>query len=204
LPIVAAHASAPGLGQSFAAQLHHRRGFRVIAVAVALLPIRVDPHAAPARADSARAFISTIASQPPRRLKPQARPSDTLFDSRSIEAAGTLVLDDIKSLIRQAPRLKDEITSALRNAKTTARDVVCIGRRIDGSWKYLAGARVQPYVCRIGERWLEITAELRISGASGEHYSTVNVLAAQNARYIKETNPRWTWTDIKPRDWLLD
>ena len=177
----------------------------VLTVAVALLPIRADVHSATAKADdSARVSVKPSATQPTRGLKPQARPSDTLFDSRSIEAAGTLVLDDIKSLIRQAPRLNDEVSSALRNAKTRARDVVCIGRRIDGSWKYLAGARVQPYVCRIGERWLEITAELRISGASGEPYSTVNVLAAQNARFIKETNPRWTWTDIKPRDWLLE
>ena len=107
-------------------------------------------------------------------------------------------------LVRQAPRLKDEVGSALRQANAKAQDVICIGRRIDGSWKHLAGARVQPYVCKIGERWLEITAELRISGARGERYSTVSDIAAQNARTIKETNPRWNWTSIKPRDWLLE
>ena len=148
--------------------------------------------------------MNNSAPQPARKLKPEAQTSDTLFDSRRIEAVGTLLLDDIMPLVRQAPRFKDEIGSALRQAKAKAQDVICIGRRIDGSWKHLAGARVQPYVCKIGERWLEITAELRISGARGERYSTVSDIAAQNARTIKETNPRRTWTTIKPRDWLLE
>ncbi len=33
---------------------------------------------------------------------------------------------------------------------TKAQDIICIGRRIDGTWKHLAGARVQPYACKIG------------------------------------------------------
>ena len=164
-----------------------------------------DAHSGPAKhVDNARASVNNSAPQPARKLKPEARPSDTLFDLRSIEAVGTLLLDDIMPLVRQAPRFKDEVGSALRQAKAKAQDVICIGRRIDGSWKHLAGARVQPYACKIGERWLEITAELRISGARGERYSTVSDIAAQNARTIKETNPRWTRTTIKPRDWLLE
>ena len=39
---------------------------------------------------------------------------------------------------------------------------------------------------------------------AGEHYSTVSDLAAQNATTINETNPRWTWTTTKPRDWFLE
>jgi hypothetical protein len=146
------------------------------------------------------------AARPPAKAPQPAAPPppDILFDSRRIEAVGTLLLEDIMPLVRQAPRLKDEVDTALGDAAKTVQDVTCIGRRIDGGWKHLAGARVQPYACKIGNRWLEISAELRISGASGEHYSTISELAAQNARSIKETNPRWTWTTAKPRDWFLE
>jgi hypothetical protein len=63
---------------------------------------------------------------------------------------------------------------------------------------------VQPYTCQIGQRWLEITADVRVSGASGEYYSTVSDIAAQNATRIIETNPRWVWTDTKPSNWPLE
>ena len=177
----------------------------VVAVASPLFSICADAHSAPAQhVDNARASLNSSASQLAHKLKPEAQPSDALFNSRRIEAVGTLLLDDIMPLVRQAPRLKDEVGSALRQANVKAQDVICIGRRIDGTWKHLAGARVQPYVCKIGERWLEITAELRISGARGERYSTVSDIAAQNARTIKETKPHWNWVSIKPRDWLLE
>lgn len=154
----------------------------------------------------ARDVEVVAAARPPAKAPQPAAPPppDILFDSRRIEAVGTLLIEDIMPLIRQAPRLKDEVDAALRESDKKAQEITCIGRRIDGSWKHLAGARVQPYACKIGERWLEITAELRISGASGEHYSTVSDLAAQNAKSIKETNPRWTWTTTKPRDWFLE
>lgn len=188
-------------------------------VAGLLLSACADTYSSPARQPgrSAKAPVSNgaprtprnqelAAARPPAKAPPPAPtpPADTLFDSRRIEAVGTLPLEDILPLIRQAPRLKDEVDAALRDVNGKAANIICIGRRIDGTWKYLAGARVQPYACKIGERWLEITAELRISGAGGEHYSTVSDIAAQNARTIKETSPRWTWTTTKPREWFLD
>ncbi len=127
-----------------------------------------------------------------------------IFDSRRLEGAGTLLLDEIMTLVRQAPRLRNEVESALREINKMPKDITCIGKRIDGRWKHLAGARVQPYVCKIGERWLEISAELRMSGVRGENYSTVSDIAAKNATTIKETNPRWTWATTKPREWFLE
>jgi hypothetical protein len=196
-----------------------RRATLCSAVAGLLLSACADTYHSPAKQVTRSANVSASNSAPrssgnrevaaarPPAKAPQptpAVPSDTLFDSRRIEGVGTLLLDDIMPLVRQAPRLRDEVDAALREANTKAQDVICIGRRIDGGWKHLAGARVQPYACKIGARWVEITAELRISGAGGEHYSTVNDIAAQNARTIKETNPRWTWTTTKPREWFLE
>lgn len=196
-----------------------RRTALCCAVAALLLSACADTYHRPARqvSHSARKPVThsapkpagireTAAARPPATAPQPAPPppSDTLFDSRRIEGVGTLLLEDVMPLVRQAPRLRDEVDAALREANKTAQDVICIGKRIDGSWKFLAGARVQPYACKIGERWLEITAELRVSGAGGEHYSTVSDIAAQNARTIKETSPRWTWTTTKPRDWFLE
>ena len=153
----------------------------------------------PARRSAAAAPSAAKAPQPE-----AAIPPDVLFDSRRIEGAGTLLLDDIMALVGQAPRLRDEVQAALQEINQMPKDITCIGKRIDGRWKYLAGARVQPYVCKIGTRWLELSADLHISGTRGEPYSTVSDIAAQNAKTIKETNPRWTWTTVKPSSWFLE
>ena len=131
-------------------------------------------------------------------------PPTQIFDSSRLEGTGALLLADIMKLVRQSSRLADEVASALDETKVVSQDVVCIGRRMDGRWRYLAGARVQPYVCRIGNRWLELTAELRVLGRRGESYQTVSEVAAANARTISETNPRWNWTSERPREWLLE
>ena len=90
----------------------------------------------------------------------------------------------------KTPRLRDEVDAALREAGKKAHGHHrASASGIDGNWKHLAGARVQPYTCKIGERWLEITAELRISGAAGEHYSTVSDIAAQNATNDRRDQP---------------
>ena len=131
-------------------------------------------------------------------------PSSQRFDSSRLEGSGSMLLEDIMGLVRQSPRLADEVASALRESGRTARDITCIGKRIDGRWRHLAGARVQPYVCRFGERWLEIGADLRIYGARGESYGTVSDVAARNAKVIRETDPRWAWTSARPRQWFLE
>jgi hypothetical protein len=144
--------------------------------------------------------------QPPSLSKtPQAVtpvPPDRVFDSRRLEGTGSLSLQDIMGLVRQAPRLSDEVASALRESNIVSKDVGCIGKRIDGGWRYLAGARVQPYICKIGDRWLQIDADPVVRGARGETYVTVSEIAKQNAKAIRESNPRWNWTTTKPRDWL--
>jgi hypothetical protein len=131
-------------------------------------------------------------------------PSDRLFDSRRLEGTGTLLLGDIMNLVRQSSRLADEVTSALRDVKKQASEIVCIGKRMDGGWQYLAGARVQPYICKIGDRWLELGADPVVRGARGETYVALSEVARKNARSVKESNPRWTWTSEKPRAWFLE
>jgi hypothetical protein len=151
------------------------------------------------------ARVAAAARKPAKPPQADTAPApDVVFDSRRLEGTGTLLLEEIMGLVRQSPRLMDEVQSALRDINKTAQDITCIGKRIDGRWRYLAGARVQPYICGIGERWLEISADLRVSGARGESYVTVSDVAIKNAKAVKETNPRWTWTNTKPRDWFLE
>jgi hypothetical protein len=155
---------------------------------------------------SAPMAASRVAAARPLPKPPQPAPPppvDTLFDSRRVEGVGTLALAEIMPLVRQNPRLRDEVDTALRESGAAADTTTCIGKRV-GNWRYLAGARVQPYTCKIGARWLEITADVRVSGPGGEYYSTVSDIAAQNATRINESNPRWTWTDAKPSNWPLE
>jgi hypothetical protein len=138
---------------------------------------------------------------PPARSKPA---DGSTFDTRQFESVGTMLLADIGRLVRRSPILAGEVKAALRELKKTPNDITCIGRRIDGGWRYLAGARVQPYACQIGKRWLEIQAELRILGRRGEIYTRAGRAAMKNARIIREVRPRWNWTDQRPQDWILD
>jgi hypothetical protein len=165
---------------------------------------------APAGADVYKRRSKAMDSQPqPPSLSrtPDAAtpvPPDRVFDSRRLEGTGTLLLEDIMGLVRQAPRLSDEVASALRESNKASRDIACIGKRIDGGWRYLAGARVQPYICKIGDRWLQIDADPVVRGARGETYVTVSDIAKKNAKAIRESNPRWNWTTTKPREWFLE
>jgi hypothetical protein len=43
-----------------------------------------------------------------------------------------------------------------------------------------------------------------VRGKGGESYAIVSDVAMKNARSTKETNPRWSWTDQKPKDWFLE
>src|SRR5204863_7950571 len=150
------------------------------------------------RADAARRNASTVlpADNP--------APTYTRFESRRLEDTGTLLLDEIMALVQQAPRLRDDVETALRALNKTPQEITCIGKRVSGRWRHLPGARVQPYTCKIGEQWLEISADLRITGSRGEGYQTDSDVAAQNAKEIKETNPRWNWSNEQPSSWFLE
>jgi len=156
------------------------------------------------KADSPRADAAArLAATAPLPAEKPA-PTDTLFDSRRLEGTGTLPLYEIMTLVRQAPRLHDEVETALHALNKTPQEITCIGKRVGGRWRHLAGARVQPYTCRIGDQWLEISADLRITGSRGEGYQMDSDVAAENAKEIKETNPRWNWTNEKPPHWFLE
>ena len=110
---------------------------------------------------------------------------------------GTLLLEDIVGFVGQSPKLMNEIEVAMPKDQTLA-TVTCVGQRISGEWEGLPGARVAPYSCHIGNRWLNIMGELRLYGSRGEFYEVNDVAAIKNAKYISETSPTWTWSDKAP------
>jgi hypothetical protein len=166
-------------------------------------PAPPAPNAAPATEKPPQSLAGAPTAPPPLGSAEPARPP-RVFDTRQIEGGGTLLLKDIMALVRQSPLLASEVAAALKKLGRTPADTPCVGKHLDGRWRHLAGARVEPYVCRIGERWLEIRADLEVRGRRGETYVTASDITRRNARSVRESNPRWTWRTTRPADWILD
>jgi hypothetical protein len=120
------------------------------------------------------------------------------FDTTKLGQGGTLMLDEIMPLIGKAPALRGEVIQALAERKKRADEIICSGYRFPREWVHLGGARVSPYACDFGGKWLEIKATVRVAGRSRQVYDTITPGAMMNAVRVAETDPIWTWSNEPP------
>jgi len=113
------------------------------------------------------------------------------FDSEHLGQVGSIYLDDLWPLIEQTPKLKREFEEALSKSDKT--HDICWGQRFPGAWEHLAGERVAPYHCEIGDQVLEIKAKVRLMGKNGKVYEKITPEAMRNAINISQTNLTWEW-----------
>jgi len=111
---------------------------------------------------------------------------------------GDAVLDDLAPTIARAPQLRRDIKDALSQADKKEGEVRCFGMRFPGSWKNLGGARVAPYACDFGARWLLIHAKVRIVDRRGRSFDTITDAAMKHATDVRETRLEWKWTTEDP------
>jgi hypothetical protein len=120
------------------------------------------------------------------------------FDTSKLGQAGTLSLGDIKSLIDQSPKLRAEIDEAAKKVDKPKDDILCSGYRFPGQWVHLGGGRVSPYECNFGEKWLKLSATVRVTGRGGRVYQKPSRYAMRSATDVRETKPVWEWTTEVP------
>jgi hypothetical protein len=120
------------------------------------------------------------------------------FDTTKLGQFGSLSLDEMMSLIDKSPQLKREVTDAVAKTKVKADEIGCEGRRFPGQWRNLGGERTAPYVCKIGDKWLEIRATVRVTGRGGKSFENITRGAMKSATTVTETNPTWKWTAQDP------
>jgi hypothetical protein len=120
------------------------------------------------------------------------------FDSTKLGQGGSLGLDEMMPLIDKSPQLKREVAEAVAKTKLKLDEVRCDGMRFPGPWRNLGGERTAPYVCNIGDKWLEVRATVRVTGRGGKSFETITPDAMKNATTVTETNPTWKWTDQDP------
>ena len=60
-------------------------------------------------------------------------------------------------------------------------------------------ARVAPYDCDFNGKWLHIDAKVRLTG-KGHEFERTSPAAMRDADDVKETLPRWSWSDKPPAD----
>ena len=120
------------------------------------------------------------------------------FDTGKLGQGGSLTLDEIMPLIATSTRLRAQVNEALKQRKKKPADILCDGMRFPGQWTQLGGARVSPYSCDFGGKWLQIEATVRITDRRGRAFETITPEAMKNAATVRETNPTWKWTTEDP------
>jgi hypothetical protein len=89
------------------------------------------------------------------------------LDTTQLGQFGSLGLDEMMPLIDKSLQLKREVGDAVAKAKVKADEVGCEGKRFPGQWRNLGGGRTAPYVCKIGDKWLEAARQFVSPGAAG-------------------------------------
>jgi hypothetical protein len=120
------------------------------------------------------------------------------LDTTKLGQFGSLGLDEMTSLIDKSSQLKREVTDAVAKAKVKADEIRCDGMRFPGQWRNLGGERTAPYACKIGDKWLEVRATVRVTGRGGKSFEKITPEAMKSATTVTETNPTWKWTDQEP------
>jgi len=120
------------------------------------------------------------------------------LDTTQLGQFGSLGLDEMMPLIDKSLQLKREVGDAVAKAKVKADEVGCEGKRFPGQWRNLGGGRTAPYVCKIGDKWLEVRATVRVTGRGGKPFERITPEAMKSATIVTETNPTWKWSDQDP------
>jgi len=120
------------------------------------------------------------------------------LDTTTLGQFGSLSLDEMVPLIDKSLKLKHEVGDAVAKAKMKADEIGCEGRRFPGQWRNLAGARAAPYVCKIGDMWLEVRATVSVTGRGGKSFERITPEAMKSATTVTETDPTWKWSDQDP------
>jgi hypothetical protein len=119
------------------------------------------------------------------------------LDTTQLGQFGSLGLDEMMPLIDKS-QLRREVTDAVAKTKVKADEIRCDGMRFPGQWRNLGGERTAPYVCKIGDKWLEVRATVRVTGRGGKSFERITPEAMKSATTVTETNPTWKWTDREP------
>jgi hypothetical protein len=123
------------------------------------------------------------------------------FDTSKLDQGGSLTLDEIATLVDQAPRLKQEVDRLLAEQHKKMEDIVCTGKRFSNAWPELGGLRAAPYDCDFHGKWLHIDADVRLTDRNGRELKEINRAAMKSAADVRETHPTWSWSDKPPPDW---
>jgi hypothetical protein len=115
------------------------------------------------------------------------------FDSRELGQYGSLPLSDLMTLIRNTPKLNNEITEALLKLEKKPDEIICGGKRFARTWDHLGGRRVAPYDCGFGNQTLEIEANVRLTAKDGREFKTITPESLKDAEFVSETDMTWNW-----------
>lgn len=106
---------------------------------------------------------------------------------------GSLPLTEVMANTKSARRLALVIRVNLLRAGVKADKVTCSAARYPNAWTHLGGARVSPYVCKIGKRELTVTSKRNYFDKAGRRISPRSKDVQKLAAKVTETDISWRW-----------
>ena len=114
-------------------------------------------------------------------------------------SAQGVALQDVLEVVRDEPELARQIDVELRRQDLKVAGIACLATRHGSEWQLLNEAGAAPYTCRIGSSLLRIEAQRTYFDGSGRRLGQVGKAPEQllfnRARYFREGNFRWSWSN---------
>jgi hypothetical protein len=85
-------------------------------------------------------------------------------------------------LIGSSKELRAQVNQALAERKKKPAEIFCDGMRFPGQWTQLGSARVSPYSCDFGDKWLQIAATVRLTDRRGSSVRDDNTRSDEECR----------------------
>lgn len=112
---------------------------------------------------------------------------------------GSVETDQVLRLAGQSRKLMNELASELATVGIQLSKVSWSGSRLGRQWKYLGGSKVIPYECSLGGKTLTLDGVLRFFDDEGKYLAINNPKVHDEAMYIAEDSPSWTWSSKSRR-----
>ena len=102
-------------------------------------------------------------------------------------------LDDVMTLAKPYPNLRQSVRLALIEAGATKNTATCAASQLSADWAILKGRAVGPYRCKLGKRTLVINTAATYYDSAGHKIAADDARLPLRAQRVVEQRLVWSW-----------